>query len=147
MEFNPESSSSWVGNFQRGLTDYDAVFLHPSGNGIIVIAGGQGYVVDSKARRLITLLGGQLQYALFLPNLKTIVISNGLWLECHGDGGRLWRTRRISWDGIWDLREHAGRLFGKCWDAVNDTHASFSIDIRTGDVEGGVHPEPPDLKP
>jgi hypothetical protein len=64
-----------------------------------------------------------------------------------GETGTLWRSRRISWDGIWDLREVDGRLHGKCWDAVTDCEASFSIDILTGELVGGVYPEPPDLQP
>jgi len=142
VEFNPGTSSSWVGNFQRGLTHYDAAILHPDGKSVIVIAGGQGYLVNPKDRRLEGLVGGQLESAMSLS--KIVVISNGLWLEGHGETGMRWRSRRISWDGIWDLREHDGKLSGKCWDAVTDGEASFSIDIRTGELEGGVYPEPPD---
>jgi hypothetical protein len=147
VEFNPGTSSSWVGNFQRGLTDYDAVVLHPNGQSVVIIASGQGYLIDPKDRRLVGLLGSQLQNATVIPEAKTIIINNGIWLEGHGESGVLWRSRRISWDGIWDLREDDGRLYGKCWDAANDTEASFSIDIRTGDLVGGVYPEPHDLKP
>lgn len=116
-----------VGNFQRGLTNYDAVLL-PNGHSAIVIAGGQGYLIDPKDRRLVGLFGAQLQNAMFLPDTETVVISNGLWLEGHGGNGVLWRTRRVSWDGIWDLFEDNGRLSGKCWDAVNDIEGSFSIE-------------------
>ena len=142
VEFNPGTSSSWVGNFQRGLTNYDAVLLHPNGYAI-VIAGGQGYLIDPEGRRQAGLLGAQVQNALFLADTKTVVINNGLWLEGYGKNGVLWRTRRVSWDGIWDLREDNGRLCGKCWDAMNDTEGSFSVDVQTGDVIGGVYPEPP----
>ena len=81
------------------------------------------------------------------PNTKTVLISNSLWLESHDENGVLWRTRRVSWDGIWDLRAENGRLCGKCWDALNDTEESFSIDVRTGDVVGGVDPEPAGYNP
>ena len=71
--------------------------------------------------------------ARFLPDTKTVVISNGLWLAGHGGNGVLvlWRTRRVSWDGIWDLHEDNGRLCRKCWDALNDTEGSFSINTGT----------------
>jgi hypothetical protein len=114
---------------------------------MIVIAGGQGYLVDPKDRRLVELLGSQLKNAMILPEAETLVISDGLRLEGHGKSGVLWRSRRISWDGIWDLRVDAGRLEGTCWDAVNDIAVTFSVDIRTGDLVGGVSPEPPDFKP
>ncbi len=144
VEFNPGTDSSWIGNFQRGLTGYDAVVLYPDGQSVMVIAGGQGYLIDSKTRHLVGLLDSQLQNAMSLPVTKTLVINNGLWLESHGENGVRWRSRRISWDGIWDLSEADGRLSGKCWDAVNDSEESFSIDVRTGDLLGGVYPEPPD---
>ena len=53
VEFNPGTSSSWVGNFQRGLTNCDAVLLHPNAHSAIVIARGQCYLIDPKDRRLV----------------------------------------------------------------------------------------------
>ena len=102
-------------------------------------------MVDLKDRHLVNAFGGQLQEAITLGESNIVVISNGVWLEAQGKEGLLWRTRRISFDGIWDLREEGGRLHGKCWDAANDAETSFSVDIRSGELAGGVYPEPPDL--
>ena len=143
VEFNPGVNSAWVGNFQRGLTNYDAVVPHPNGQSVIVIAGGHAYVIDPKDRQLEGMLSGQIENALFMPEAKVLVVSDGLRLEALGERGSLWRSRRISWDGIWDLRTADGRLHGKCWDAVNDSESVFAVDIRTGELEGGVNPEPP----
>ncbi|HJZ98877.1 MAG TPA: hypothetical protein VKE70_20350, partial [Candidatus Solibacter sp.] len=108
VEFNTDTDSAWVGNFQRGWTSYEAVFLHPDDQSVIVIAGGQGYVVDLKDRRAVGILSDQLESAIVLPDLKAVVLNNGIRLEAYGKAGLLWRTPRISWDGIWDFREEAG---------------------------------------
>ena len=46
VEFNPDTSRSWVGNFQPGGTAYDTVIVHPNGREVIVIAHGQAYLID-----------------------------------------------------------------------------------------------------
>jgi len=46
VRFNPDGESSWVGNFQRGLSSFDLVCEHLNGRELIVVAGGEAYVVD-----------------------------------------------------------------------------------------------------
>src|SRR6185312_14109421 len=50
VEFSPPASPSWVGNFQRGGGRLDSVIQHPDDRHVIVIAGGQGYVIDPISR-------------------------------------------------------------------------------------------------
>ena len=51
------------------------------------------------------------------------------------------RTRRISWDGIWNLRVEQDRLKGQAWNPFDDSESPFSVDLKTGDVEGGSYTE------
>lgn len=140
VEFYPGTASSWVGNFQRGFGNHEDVILYPNGRFVLVIASGEGYLVDPKDRRLVQLLSGNLEYVITLSNAKILIVSDGQWLEGHGERGFLWRSRRVSWDGIWDLHEDNGRLHGNCWDALTDTEGSFSVDTQTGEVVGGTYP-------
>lgn len=141
MEFYPGTTSSWVGNFQRSIGTYDAVISYPNDRFVLVIAGGEGYLIDPKDRRLVEIHFGKLENAITLSDTKTLIVSDGQWLAGHGERGFLWRSRRVSWDGVWDLREDNGRLHGKCWDALTDTEGSFSVDIQTGEVVGGTYPD------
>src|SRR5437870_3458051 len=75
VEFFPEMKPSWVGNFQPGLTSYNAVLQLPSGRLVIVVAGGQAYVIDPDERSLLTTFGGQLDTALTVPGAELLVFS------------------------------------------------------------------------
>ncbi len=67
VEFLPEKRPPWIGNFQPGLTPYHVVLPLPNGTSLIVIAGGQAYVIDPDERRLLTTVGGQIDAALAAP--------------------------------------------------------------------------------
>jgi hypothetical protein len=58
-----------------------------------------------------------------------------------GQKGTLWKTRRISWDGMGDIRMSGSTLSGEAWDAVHDTWREFHVDLETGVVIGGAFPE------
>jgi hypothetical protein len=100
VEFAPEGKPTWVGNFQPGMTGYNAVLPHLDGTSLIVIAGGQAYVIDPEERRLLSAFGGSLNLALAVPQENLFVMGNGIWLEGWDNRGMRWRSRRISWDGI-----------------------------------------------
>jgi hypothetical protein len=141
VEFLPEKKPSWVGNFQPGLTRYDAVLPLPSGTSLIVVAGGQAYVIDADDRSLLTTFGGQIDTALFAPEASLVILSNGIDLEAWNANSRRWKTRRISWDGIWDLKVDQEHVRGQAWNPFDDCEVPFSVDLRTGDVEGGSYHE------
>src|SRR2546428_180401 len=78
VEFFPEMNPSWVGNFQPGLTSYNAVLQLPSGRLVIVVAGGQAYVIDPDERSLLTTFGGQLDISLAAPEAGLLFFSDGV---------------------------------------------------------------------
>ena len=61
VEFLPGESASWVGNFQRGLSKFDLVVNEPGSNRLIVVAGGEAYLVDPLTRRCERTFGGAIQ--------------------------------------------------------------------------------------
>jgi hypothetical protein len=133
-----------MGNFQPGMTDYSAVFPHADGVSLIVIAGGQAYVIYPAERRLVTVFGGDFDVALTVPALSTLVFGNGVRLEAWDRSGLRWQTRRISWDGMRELRIEDGKIKGEAWSPLDDCEYPFSVDLATGAVEGGSYNGPPD---
>jgi hypothetical protein len=123
------------------LTRYDAVLPLPSGTSLIVVAGGQAYVIDADDRSQLTTFGGQIDTALFAPQASLVILSNGIDLEAWNANSRRWKTRRISWDGIWDLKVDQEHVRGQAWNPFDDCEVPFSVDLRTGDVEGGSYHE------
>ena len=103
VRFTSHTGSDWVGNFQGGLGGYSGVFNHPNGNDMIIIAGGQGYVVDPNSRQCSMTFGAQIEAAFEVADGKMLVFGNGLWFEAITAAGHAWRRDRISWDGMKNL--------------------------------------------
>jgi hypothetical protein len=95
VEFVPDDGPTWVGNFQHGSTSFDVVLVEPGMECLIVIAGGEAYVVEPNTRACVRTFGGQIEQV-FIPSPNTVVFSNGLWVEALGPSGLLWRSRRVT---------------------------------------------------
>jgi hypothetical protein len=142
VRFHPDGSASWVGNFQPGLSTLDAVLHHPAGRQLLVISGGQGYVVDPEDRAQREYFGGHIEVVPPVLELGTLVLSNGLWFESLGTDKSEWRSSRISWDGIRDLRRDGLQLFGEAWTPLANRWLPFELDLSTGRFSGGSYFEP-----
>jgi hypothetical protein len=142
VRFHPDGSASWVGNFQRGLSSFEDVFRHPNGRELLVIAGGQGYIVDPNDRAMRKYFGAQIEVAFQVPELSSVMFGNGLWFESLGPDGWQWCSGRISWDGMRELRRDGLRLFGQAWSPLEDRWLHFELDLRSGQFTGGSYNGP-----
>src|SRR5688500_14316736 len=57
----------WIGNFQRDLSRLDTVVEHPDATDLIVIAGGDVYIVDVESRSLKETFGGTFETLISVP--------------------------------------------------------------------------------
>ena len=141
--FHPGTSCEWVGNFQRGSTICDAVVHHPDGKNTLVVAGGQAYVVDAHSREAVSFEGVIAQiFSLKHPD-RIIIDSQGLALVALCHSGLLWHTRRISWDGIRNIRIEGNSLQGEA-SGVDDRWHQFEVNLITGVSTGGSYDGPPE---
>ncbi|HVJ92355.1 MAG TPA: hypothetical protein VM580_21290 [Labilithrix sp.] len=138
VEFTPPGAPSWIGNFQRGMTSLDVLIASRGNTTVTVIAGGQAYVVEPAARSCVRAFGGQIEHAFALADRT--VFSNGLWLEATDGERLLWRTRRLSWDGMMDVRVDGERIVGNAYDPMNDEWTPFSVEVANGEAVGGSYP-------
>jgi hypothetical protein len=143
VKFVPGEEEEWVGNFQPGLSSFHSVLAHPDHKHVVVVAGGEAYVVDPTARKLVTTFGVSIETAIDVPLLKAILFSNGLWFELLGEGGLMWKTRRLSWDGMRNVEVRDLQVRGEGW-RFDDTWHEFALDLSNGKVTGGAYdgPEP-----
>jgi hypothetical protein len=141
VKIQAEGGHTWVANFVRGLTKFDFVAPHPNGHDALVIAGGQAYVVDPTREDLRNAFGGAIVNALRHPTRNALVLNHqDLDFEAIGSDGRLWKTRRISWDGFRSIEVEGTTVRGEAWD-LDDTWHPFKVDLETGEVVGGSYYE------
>jgi len=143
VEIRPPETAAWVGNFGRGLSNFSAIFEHPDGERLFVVAGGHGYVIDPATRRLLSEVGAAITGVWQLGDPPSLLLDHqGIAFERIGLEGRLWRTRRLSWDGFKDLNITPDTINGLGWRAPGDTWEPFSVDLRTGRTYGGAYSGP-----
>lgn len=140
VEFLPDTDESWVGNFQLGLSSYSSVITHPDCRRVVVVAGGEAYIVAPHAKKVEEIFGGAIEFAAFVSEIQALVFGNGLWFEIlYLDGSRA-TARRISWDGMTQIEIVGERLRGEAYDPMTDSMASFEVNLVDATHTGGSYP-------
>lgn len=115
VEFSPPAAPSWVGNFQPAIGSHFGTATHPNAHDVIVVAGGECYVVDPVTSELKATFGGAIQ---------------GLWTDSSG------RFQLSLPRGVYTVRV---RAFG--YEEVRDSIAVPGLDGYTV-VAVLAHPTP-----
>ena len=133
--------SHWTGNFVRGMTRFDFAAAHPNSRSMIVIAGGQGYIVDPESRTVSEYFGAAITGAFAHPSRNWLVLNDqGVGFLALGESGWVWASRRISHDGFKDLAIVGTALKGNAWEP-GDSWIPFELDLDTGEHFGGSYIE------
>jgi hypothetical protein len=143
ITFTASTGERWTGNFASGWGSLDAVRDELGPRSTIVVASGNAYLVDvdSKTASGITSPADYIEYA---AGQKVIVIGNGLWFDAIGPTGVVWRSRRISWDGMRSLRRDGEEISGEAYSPMGPPDwIPFKVNLASGDVEGGSYNGPP----
>jgi hypothetical protein len=144
VRFTPSGAPAWVGNFIPGtLSNFQFLTPHPNGHDVIIIVGGQGYIVDPASHQPVKTFGGAIVDAFMHPTATATVLNHqNLCFEAIGPSGRIWLTRRISWDGMRSVVRSGTTLTGEAWKPGEDTWHPFCVDLQTSAVEGGSYSGP-----
>ena len=143
VEFELAGRGSWVGNFAKWDDNHpNAVFSDLGSSAVVVIAGGEGYIIDAEKRQLIREIGFDLQHIWFDSGLQAVVVSNGLRFEAFDAHRIFWQTRRISWDGLRTVERVGLSVTGEALDIPTDQWLPFRLDLQAGEVVGGSDSAP-----
>jgi hypothetical protein len=136
VEVCPPAGDPWIGNFAYGFTGHNAVYHHPDGKRLIVIAGGQDYLIEPTTKRLVGETTSGISFSCELRTRQVIVFGNMIRFWAEGRQGRAWTTPRLSWDGFADIEVDGEVLTGKWYSAPYETWHEFRMDLATGKVAG-----------
>jgi hypothetical protein len=140
VKFYRNKGEPWVGNFQRGICAFNGAFLHPNRHDVLIVSGGQGYVIDPETRRLLRTIGGAIEAIYELEPLRLLVLDQqGLAFQAVGPVNHEWHTRRLSWDGFRNVKIHDSWIEGEGWDVIDEKWTSFTVDVLTGRSLGGAY--------
>lgn len=128
----------WWGRFAGGRGGYTGVARLWESDEFLVVNRGQGYVVDAAARQVLQTFGGFVEWVLVVPHLDLLIFHNGLWIEGLFSSGLAWQTRRLA-AGMRALGLDGDSLVGEAFDPATHAWSRFSVDLSTGEVEGGSY--------
>jgi hypothetical protein len=137
VQFSPNTTPVWVGNFQRGMGSLEGVFNHPNQELLVVVAAGQAYVIEVHNRELRQTFGGMLETVFEIPEQELLVFGDRTEFQAFGRSGRIWQSHRISWDGFYSLAVDGDELVGEAW-SYEDIWLPFRLNLRSGQHQGGA---------
>ena len=131
---NPDDEQSWAGCFRGGFFSFNRLLVMASIDDALVVAGGQGYWV-SLQERVVRFQHRFIAAAASVPRKGLVAVADFVCVALLAATGLVWRTRRVSLDGI-TFKEVSDRLIvGEA--EVPGGVASFEVDIASGEVHGG----------
>ena len=105
---------------------------------VCAVAGGYGYMIDSRApERWQQLSYRPVTEVRPIPEAGLLVFVSFQSVEAWGAAGRLWQTGRLTWEGVRLGEATDKELRGWGWDMQTDTEMEFVVDLATGKHTGG----------
>jgi len=144
---HPASGGTFLATCALGFTDPAMptdVFACPNAVQMCAVAGGYAYIIDTAQPERFTHIA-----------LKPVVevrtlVAQGLLLfvgfhsmMAWGRDGLAWESGRLSWEGIRITSIDGNTLYGTGWNLLTDQEIAFSVDLLTGQHQGGGFAQPP----
>ena len=146
----PASGWTFLATCALGFTDPTmptSVFACPNADEMCAVAGGYAYVIDTEQPERCTHI-----------TLKPVVevremVPQGLLLFvgfhsilAWGRNGVAWQSTKLSWEGVRIASIGGNTLQGFGWNLMTDREVAFSLDLLTGQHQGGGFPLPQEKK-
>lgn len=146
LQVRPREGGAFLATCSLGFKDPSlptGVFSTPSPDHLLALAGGYAYLVDTLHP----------EACLHLP-MKPVVdaravaptpeLPNGLILLAGfhtvlavDAGGVRWESKRLTWEGLTLTHAEGPTLHGTGWNMMSNKDVPFTLDLRTGEHEGG----------
>jgi hypothetical protein len=114
------------------------VWSCPDSATLCAVAGGYAYMIDTGAPENWQQVGYRpVTEVRPMPAAGLLLFSSFHSVEAWGPAGRLWESKRLSWEGLRLGESTAKELHGWGWDMRTDTEIPFVLDLQTGQHTGG----------
>ncbi len=76
VEIFSDLGEEWIGCFEPGKSEFCGVYQHPNRIDLIIISGGQGYIINPETHQLKETVDGEIIEAIELPERRIILFQN-----------------------------------------------------------------------
>lgn len=137
----PATGGTFLATCALGFTDPtmpSGVFACPSAREMCTVAGGYAYVIDTERPERCThiALKPVVEVRELLPQDLLLFIGFHSMMA-WGRNGLAWQSARLSWEGVRITGIDGNILRGVGWNLMTDREVAFSLDLLTGQHEGG----------
>jgi hypothetical protein len=143
----PTNGGAFLATCALGFTDPAmpaGVFACPNAVQMCAVAGGYAYIIDTAQPEHCT-------HVALKPvvEVRPLVVQGLLlFIGFHsmvawGRNGLAWESARLSWEGVRVTGIDGDVLHGMGWNLLTDREVAFSVDLLTGQHQGGGFAQPP----
>lgn len=137
-----ERGPMWTGSCESGPEGLTGLFATPNSDVLCAVFNGLGFWIPTLYPSHYELICSlPIKQVLRVPDMDVMVFSDFICIAGYGPSGFLWKTHRLSWDGVNITRIHGKIIEGMAWDAPREIEVPFSVEASTGLVIGGSSPE------
>ena len=141
---HPARGGPFLATCALGFTDRSiptGLFSCPNPDELCAVAGGYGYIIDTFHPEQSTHLPLKpIAKILPVPTQDLLIFSGFHTIYAWGRNGEAWHSSRLSWEGIQLSGVEGSSLHGTGWNMLTDKDVPFTVDLHTGQHEGGGFP-------
>lgn len=137
----PSAGGSFLATCALGFTNPSmptGVYPCPRPDELCAVAGGYAYVIDTAHPERSTHIPLKpVVQVLAVPSHSVLIFVGFHNLYAWGRDGEVWKTARLSWEGIRITGIDDDTLHGIGWNMFTDQDVPFTVDLRDGSHQGG----------
>ncbi len=116
------------------------VWACPHPEWMCIVAGGYAYLIDTTyPSRWEQLEYRPVTAIRALPDHNLLLFAGFHSLLAWGRDGKVWKTGRLTWDGLRITGIEGNTLIGFGWEMKTDRELQFEVDLKTGEHRGGAY--------
>jgi len=143
----PASGETFLATCALGFTDPampTGVFACPNPVQMCAVAGGYAYIIDTEQPEHSTHIALKPVVEVRPLVVQRLLLFVGFHsMVAWGRNGLAWESARLSWEGVRIVSIDGDLLHGTGWNLLTDREVAFSIDLLTGQHQGGGFVQPP----
>jgi hypothetical protein len=143
----PAEGGVFLATCALGFTDPTmptGVFACPNSQEMCAVAGGYAYVIDTSRPERCTHIALKPVVEVRSPVAQKLLLFVGFHsIVGWGRNGLAWESARLSSEGVHITGIDGDMLHGTGWNLMTDREVAFSLDLLTGEHQGGGFPPPP----
>jgi hypothetical protein len=137
----PATGGTFLATCALGFTNPampTGIFTCPNPDELCAVAGGYAYIIDTLQPEKSTHIALKpVTEVRSLSDNNLIVFIGFHTIVAWGPQGQVWESARLSWEGVRILEVKENTLHGTGWNLLTDKEVPFTLDLLTGQHQGG----------